>query len=493
MTKRFVSLVAVSSERQAEGISLEDQSLSIKREIDRWGGDWVERLEIPGHTRVYTSLQEAEIDIPAYNRLHELIVGRRFDVLIFFNYSRLARDIGVGGNIVSLCQKYKIILYQSSSPPASLEFRRDAMAMYMASLGLAASHNEVDEIKRRHEMGMKERIKSGNFAKLPPWGWRYHWVAADGGKPSLSVEIDEKAKNTIVKILDLYLSGQGCAAIAAAMNSDGATTPTGKQWTHSTINKVVRGVWQYAGVLTLNKRSKDRELIQAQSKWPAVIDRDLALKVEKEHKSRMRRSVHSPHRFSQVVYCVACQSKMNATTVTRKNGNVLSIYECRRKRHPKGIKMSIHEQAIDVALRKILSSNQEYINAIAGLPMDDGRKNSTLEAITSTEKEIIKLADGVSRANTLYAIEQVIDRGEYDRLVASISAKRKAAQDRLLDLTRALTAIEHDEKRADRVNEFAEIGLALLDNPNIIAANAALKRIVRVWAENAKVVEVEIL
>lgn len=505
--KRFVSLTAVSTERQAgdDKISLEDQAISIRREVDRWNGEIVEKLVIPGHTRSYTSLQEAEQDIPAYKHLHELIVSRSFDVLIFFNYSRLARDIGVGGNIVSLCQKYKIVLYVSSSPPSDLTFRKDAMQLFMASFGLAGSHNEKDEIMRRHERGMINRTQRGEFAKHPPFGWKWHYDA----QGRMIVEIDEDAKNTLLIILDLYLTGQSLRQIAAELKRLGKVGPKlGKPWHPATLrNTIIENIWRYAGFVEMNRQSKTgREYVKAVCRWPALISHDVAEQVEREKKHRHKggRYVRSTHRFSGLVYCEGCGQRMGAVWIKnrRKNGEtyVYESYRCVNCTSGTGKRISgqsarIPGWKLDKVYRDTVES-PEYRAAV----MPDGNNEASgvkhrqiTETIASVEKEIAGYDESIARVNDLYVVDRKINKAEYDRIVAGIQTRIDGAQARLTDLQKELAKAEREQTRSDRAEQFLEAGINLLETGDVVKANAQLRSIgLRFWVRNGEVTLVEI-
>lgn len=505
--KRFVSLTAVSTERQAgdDKISLEDQAISIQREVDRWDGNIIEKLVIPGHTRSYTSLQEAEQDIPAYKRLHELIVSRSFDVLIFFNYSRLARDIGVGGNIVSLCQKYKIVLYVSSSPPSDLTFRKDAMQLFMASFGLAGSHNEKDEIMRRHERGMINRTLRGEFAGRIPYGWKAHYDA----QGHMIVEVDADAKNTLSIILDLYLAGQSLRQIAAELKRLGKVGPKlGKPWHPATLrNTIIESIWRYAGFVEMNRLSKTgREYVKAACKWPALISTELAEQVEREKKHRHKggRYVRSTHRFSGLVYCEGCGKRMGAVWIRneRKNGKIYMYesYRCVGCTNGTGKRVAgqsgrIPGWKLDKVFRDTVES-PEYRSAV----MPDGnneasetKRKQVIEAIAATDKEISGYGESIARLNDLYVVDRKIGKAEYDRMVAGIQARIDGAQARLIDLQKELAKANREQTRNNRTEQFLEAGIRLLETGDVVKANAQLRDVgFRFWVRNGEVTLVEI-
>lgn len=487
--KRFVSLIAVSSEKQAtpDKVSLSDQRDSIAKEIARWNGVLAEELEIPGHTRAYTSLQEAERELPAYRRLHELIVAGTFDVLIFFNYSRLARDIGLGGNVVSLCQKHKIVLYPASSPPSDLDFRHDAMNLFLASFGLTSSHNEVAEIIRRHRMGMPKRIARGEFPGVVPWGWKTRYTE-QGEK---IVEVDEQAKQTLLTICNLYLEGKGANTIAKHLNVTGVQTPAGEySWREQNVNRLIGGIRKYAGMTWVNKRSKTgREYAEAPSRWPSLIDSDMAAKVEAEQNYRRRgsRYVESPHRFSGMILCAECGEVMNCIHTHSHGGR----YRYEIARCPNGCQQLVAHR-VEAALRKFFTGDEFFQILSEEYTATDDTEKIRLEGLISTvQKELARCDDSIARINDLYAIEMSIDKPERDRMLAKVKERQAVAQEKVRSYQAALLREEHNSRRKDELIELQKISTFLLDTEDVVTANAALRPYLRVWVRDYQVEDVE--
>lgn len=170
--KRFVSWAAVSSQPQVDKVSLSDQLKTNREHIAKHNGILVEELVVPGKSRKIVLFEEACAQIPAYPRLKELIDARAFDVLIYYKPSRLGREETLVLTIARLCELAGIVLYETDSPPDSLDNPRRSIDKQLISAWKAiGARKEVDDLVENSLMGKQFRAEKGYFANNINYGY----------------------------------------------------------------------------------------------------------------------------------------------------------------------------------------------------------------------------------------------------------------------------------------------------------------------------------
>lgn len=103
------------------------------------------------------------------------------------------------------------------------------------------------------------------------------------------------------------------------------------------------------------------------------------------------------------------------------------------------------------------------------------------------------LHQSVIDADADYYIYRRLDATRYD---AVVGAAKKAIVELQAEITRLediLHAARQDTMRSQRVEDIAEVGIVRLNDPDLEAANAWLRRYFRVWVECNEVVAIQIL
>lgn len=501
ITKRFLSLIAVSSEPQAgdDKASLGNQRMIVGREIDRWRSSYdcihVAEIEVPGHSRDYSSIEEAIAGgLSQYVALRDYIKSdpKQIDVLIFYNYSRLGRDVGLIMNIVSLCQRYKIVVYGCDMPPNTLEFQRNMMALFASAYGGVGAHGEKEQIKDRHDTGMRKRVENGNFPHKPPWGWLERYDTS-GEKPALVVDVDERAAATIRLIFDMYLNrGMGGPGIASELNRLGIAAPESSAWGETGVRWILCRAWLFAGHVELNRTGKSgRQYIRAKSKWPAIVSEEIAYAVDVERARRLnaRRSVGSKHLFSQMVFCVPCQRLMIAKWSFHdkkfKNGTTRryhqEYYICRK--HGK-----IAASKVLRAVRVLLSSEQAQ-DALLESAIDSEVNTADIDAeISSYQKEIDELEQSLNQAAVDYYVERRLPQPQFAAVEQRIKQRKEAASAQITALQNQRLNAERQNQSRSKADQLFLYGPSIIDASDVVLANNELRRVLRILVEDHQVV-----
>lgn len=496
--KRVAIWAAVSSLPQAKKISLDDQLATGRAHAQRHGAQIVAELVVPGESRDIVLYEDACRRIAAYAQLNTLITSKAIDVLIFLDRSRLGRTAALSMAVAELCNRASILLYETDSPPQSLEFKpADHSDMLLGAIKSVDAQQEVRRIQERHRKGMIGRVNAGKFPGRVNYGYREVYDA-DGN--FVEYAIDQAKAAVVLLIISLYVDrGWGLLKIADHLNYSGEPAPNGGLWGERSLGYLLRRAWVYAGYADINTRSRTgRPYVRAPGNWEPIIseERVRAIFAEREVRNGNRRAVWATYRFSRMVYCAVCDQPMNSGTsrvlYTKQDGSQVEYTRIRYRCH--GGHGGISEQKIYNAVRvQIIDlSDMSHRESLIAETQPQLTENLADE-IAGYQARIAQLEAAVKRADNDYYLHGRLDSERYDSIVASAKAGILAAQVEITHLQDRLHAAGQIANRSQRVELVSEEGLQHLDDPDIKASNAWLRMYVRVWVEHNAVVGVEIL
>lgn len=494
MPKRFALWAAVSSLPQVEKVSLDSQIELGRRASAKHDGEVVAELIVPGESRDITLFEDACQEIAAYAKLHELIQQRSIDVFVYLNHSRLGRDAALSMTVLSLCRRAGVILYDLESPPADLDKpTRTHADLLISAIKSVGAEQEIIELTRRNAMGMLARVKRGEFPNRPPWGWVVQWASDNGDQPRMTVDVDPQAAAAIRLIVEEYLHhGTGNEAIAAKLAAAGFPPPAGDVWWKSTVQFIIRRAWRYAGYSEINKHSRTgRPYLRAKSRWPAIItDAEAeALLTEQKRRVSARRSVGSPHRFSQCVWCVDCNRRMAGERSA-------SYYKDRR--YPKQgyfckgphTWRQVSSKKVAAAVAAAVAFAQEPENRALVLADDEPATGHLDAQIADCEARLTQLRAARNRADDAYVDGRLDDDG-HKRQVERLKRQSEAVQAEIQNLQEQIIQAQRRAHRGERLAEFATQGAAMLATDDLATAAAWFRARIRIWVRAGEVVEVE--
>lgn len=493
-TKRFALWAAVSSLPQVEKVSLDSQIELGRQAAAKHNGEVVAELIVPGESRDITLFEDACAEIAAYAQLHELIQAKAFDVFVYLNHSRLGRDAALSMTVLSLCRRAGIILYDLESPPANLDKpTRTHADLLISAIKSVGAEQEIIELTRRNAMGMLARVKRGEFPHQPPWGWVVKWASDNGDQPHMTVEVDPQAAAAIRLIIDEYLHhGTGNEAIAEKLAAAGYPAPAGDVWWKSTVQFIIRRIWRYAGYNEINKHSKTgRPYLRVKSKWPAIITDAEAEAVQAEQKRRVsaRRSVGSPHRFSQCVWCAECQQRMIAewsASYWNERRYPKEAYFCRGPHAWR----QVSAKKVEAAVRAAVDFAQEPENRALVLTDDEPATDHLEAQIADHGARLAKLRAARNRADDAY-VDGRLDDDAHRRQVERLKRQTEAIQAEIQNLQEQIIQAQRSANRGERLSEFAEQGEQMLVTDDLATAAAWFRQRVRVWISAGEVVSIE--
>ena len=485
-TLRWVSWAAVSSQPQAaaDKISIAEQLEQNRSHADRHGGEVVADLIIPGESRSIDTWEEACERIGAYAQLRDLLQRRAFDVLVYYDASRLARTLSLGSTIRQLCARRGIVLYQTTAPPSELRagWRHDqALVDAIQSVG---AQEEVAKLVERNRIGMIGRIKRGEFSRGPIYGYQLRYDP--DGTHQIVINPDQAA--VVREVFRLYLDGVGIEGVRAILTGRGHISPTGMAWTEGGVRTVLENGWKYAGYAEINREGKHkRELVRAPAVWEAIIDEETARMFEDERAARSvnRRLPGTTDKLAGVCYCAVCGQSMHVQDCTRVWNGVEHIYCYRRCiRHKPNI--NIRVEVIERALR-------DEIAMLQGVDIDMivGEVPDVLEPlrrqIVEAEGAHKRVAAALQRADDAY-IDGLMNEERYQAQVTRLQAQHAAGEKEQERLKAQIAAEDERGSRRQRLADVRDYGLARLDDPDPQTLNLWLRRHVRVYCASRAVI-----
>lgn len=491
MQKRFVSWVAVSSLPQAKKISLDEQRKVNLEHIAKHNGVLVADLAVQGQSRNIVLWEDACKRIEAYAQLRELIKRRAFDVLIHLDRSRLGRTASLSMAVVELCREAGILVYETESPPTHLNNGEVASydEMLVGAIKSVGAQREIIKLQERHKMGMIGRIKRGEFPAAVPWGW----IVRYGEYGRRTVELDPVVAPLLREIfLEMFLKqGVGRRQIAELLNQRGIPSPQGKTWHTQNSSALFHRLWRYAGWSEINVRGT-RPYVRARGNWPPILTQDEAEAVDAEIQMRRnaRRAISNTYLFSLCVWCLPCKRRMvmNTTVRQRTSRRIQKSLVCKNF-HPGG---QISEPKTIRAVRAAIESLQDPANRAVVLQTTPDESESIPAEIAAQTAAIERAQAGLLRADDAY-VAGTMDHERYTRQAERLNLQIEQAGQRIEQLRHRLEEEHNQAKRAKRLEELATDGLRMLDNPDVKAANAFMRKHIRLWVEANQVVEVEYL
>ena len=256
----------------------------------------------------------------------------------------------------------------------------------------AFAQAESESISQNVTMGKRRQYKEGKFAFHYSHFLGYRKGA--GGEP----EIEPEGAAVVTRIFYSFLGGDTPRQIAAALESDGILSPTGRTaWSPSTIQNILRNE-KYAGDVLLQKTytsdflqkkvKKNRgELAQyyITDNHPAIIPWDIFQEVQLEiarrnskRKVSCRRTKSEQGKYtskfalSERLVCGECGAMYRRTQWIKRDGNKENVWRCVNRlefgkkycRHSPSLKEPILHEAILNCIRSVYHSREELEQAV---------------------------------------------------------------------------------------------------------------------------------
>jgi DNA invertase Pin-like site-specific DNA recombinase len=174
---------------ETEKESLPDQERRLRAIATAKSWQVVDLLKVPGHSRVYYNFDQfteaALLDgIDAGARLTTHWERQDFDVFVFTDGDRFGREQSIFSEVVARTIDAGAFLYSAKEG----EIMRGNHRMYAAMAGYRAA-SEIDEMKRRYQMGMDKLAERGAYTGSYGTIWSHRLVRDELGKVQ-RIEVD---------------------------------------------------------------------------------------------------------------------------------------------------------------------------------------------------------------------------------------------------------------------------------------------------------------
>ena len=301
--------VRVSTDQQAEkGYSLDTQLAACRKCAWELGASTIEEYVDDGYSAEF-------IERPNLTRLRTAVKAKEFDLVVFYDPDRMARNL----------LHQLIIAEEIDKSGAELKFvivnyDQSPDGRFMFGIRGLLAQLEKEKIKERTMRGKRGKAAKGMvISDTKPFGYSY-----DAVKSSYAINENEA---TIVRMIFNFIvtNKMGTARICKELNARGIPSPRAKKyWIVSSVYRILTNTL-YKGIIYSMKYRyekiglhKKKRTLRPESEWipisvPAIIDEvtwQAAQKQLQENKDFAKRNGKRDYLLNGLVTCARCGRAM---------------------------------------------------------------------------------------------------------------------------------------------------------------------------------------
>lgn len=256
--------------------------------------------------------------------------ARRFDLILVFSLSRLARSTL---EILNALEFFKARGIAIKSLTQDIDTSTPTGQFFITNL---ASMDQLmrDNIKENTRHGLERIVRAGQWAGgTPPFGYRV---------VDKRVAIDPIQSKIVQNIFRWYLGGARVRGIAVRLNAADVTHSISKRWWDTTVSKLLRNrayigelVWRkrtdrrkVAGKSVCTKTTKDQQIMVPIPPLVSSEDFERVQLTLTTNQANSFRNVKNFYLLRSLIFCRECGSKYVGMTSGRKPW-VKQFYRCR--------------------------------------------------------------------------------------------------------------------------------------------------------------------
>jgi site-specific DNA recombinase len=331
------------------------------------------------NAKVYTDTDRSGADFSGREDLTRLLAeARPGDTIITWRQSRVGRDMIDSALVIrELVKTRKCRLYtaETGTVPISMDSAEEALMVMVRSF---ANQKEHENTRKNTRAALRQRAIDGFAAGRVPFGYRTVLMdptVADPKKTKKRIAIVDAEARIVSRIVAMYLDGRGYAAIAKALNAEGAPSPRGRGWSPTSIWEMLREP-RYAGYWTHGERrvvrregrrvimedTPEDEIIRlphrpelaiiGAEEW-ARIQATLASRKREMPAQRVASSWASTHPLSGVLSCGECGARMRVKKCHGRRASWSKRYYVCPKRRTGRCGNAVHLPADEVEQRLV--------------------------------------------------------------------------------------------------------------------------------------------
>lgn len=403
---------------------------------------------------------ESLIERPVVTELLRRVEKREFDGVLVVHWDRLSRgdtsDFGIIKNVFQFSNTYII------TPERSYDLN-DYADLTVLGIQSVMSNTELNIIKERLLNGKKDGAKMGRLTNgNPPYPYEKIRCITQDEKGRVKVDftiiVNEEKNAVYQRIKQMYLQGINTEKIAFQLNKEGIPSPSGKMWSSTAINrllkhefhtgKVIYGKYKWTKTPLSNKleiRKRD------ENEWSTGIGSHPILKTQEEHEKIMeimnrnqkipRKSRAGTFPTSGLLVCKKCGRTMAYSfgRVEKKTGKLYHYTKCYYKNEfgekcpQKGVKMN--EDFYNALYNTIINN---YINAkrIKKIQENKEEKKQREKLIKEKKAKLEKEEDALRKAR------KFLEEGVYD--ISDFTNTKKEREPVIQRLKKEIAELENE-------------------------------------------------
>jgi len=443
--------VRVSTDQQAEkGYSLETQLEACRKCAHELRAVNIEEYVDDGYSAEF-------IERPHLTRMREAIKAKRFDVVIFYDPDRMARNL----------MHQLIIVEEIDKSGAELKFvvvnyEQSPDGKFMFGIRGLLAQLEKEKIKERTMRGKRGKASKGMvISDTKPFGYTF-----DSEKSTYV--INETEAELVRMIFDFMVKEKlGTARICKELNARGIPSPRAKNaWIVSSIHRILTNTL-YKGIIQSMKYryektslSQRKRTLRSESEWipiyvPAIIDEvtwQAAQRQLKENKDFAKRNLKKDYLLNGSVTCAQCGRAMVISHSGCKGHN--SYYACLSQKSSsyvysgqepctaRQVPTEVLDEYVFDYLMELYHNPDKIIDHIQAVPdgKDIQKHKAALEQMINAEKELLKQRETVLRwfrQKTLSEIEAESQFKDISRQLYDIAQMKKTYESQLAAISPA--------------------------------------------------------
>ena len=383
---------------------------------------------------------------PQMMKALELINTGEYDGIICMDLDRLTRGSSLDSGYIT--QVLQVNNCKIITPDKTYDLLDESDEQF-ADMKFMFSRYELRTITKRMVNGRNASASEGKYlGSKPPYG--YEIVKIHGDKGNTLKVIPEEAK-VVQMIYDMYTTENiGKKTIAHRLNMMHIPTKTGRKWTETSVNNVLRNI-VYTGKipwkrLITEKRFIDGKLVKKrklhndyevhEGLHEAIItdeQYDLAQELKSDRRvspTKIGTEIKNP--FGTIMFCGNCGSRLRHTAPSKKNKNTASRFKCLNEGHTCDCKSTRAFEVEEVIVKEMREWLDGYL-----LTLDNQKivpDNTLEEALERCQKELKDLT--AQQDNICELLEKEV-------YTVQMFTKRNAALQESIDqVTNAISDLE---------------------------------------------------
>jgi len=330
-----------------------------------------------------------------FDQMLKDIESGRADGILAWHPDRLARNPIDGGKVIYLVDTGKI----KSLKFPTFWFDDTPQGKFMLNIAFGQSKYYIDNLSENVKRGIRQKLRRGEFPGWAPTGYL-------NDLKTHTIVLDAKKHKAIKKIFELYSTGDyPLESLIAVLNDFGLKTRTGKSFTPSMVQNILKNSFYYGAI------KHNNELYQA-SHEPIITKKlfDKCQEVMAGRGKKKQRLVHN-FAFTGLMTCGVC-----GCAITAESQKGYTYYRCTKKKGSCNQKYTREENLVSQfkdSIQKVSLPDDwadKMLNRLKTEKYQTEQSSSTL--VSSLKAKIIDVDDKLDKLLDSH-LENVIDKDEY--------------------------------------------------------------------------------